>query len=93
MLVLGMHEKNTLAQLEDVARRAERVALMAGADELDPHKDRVSPQTAEGFAAPGLRAGEPRWRLSPALLHVGEFGVEQLRAVWTDPVTEDGLRV
>ena len=29
MLVLGTHEKNTLAQLEDVARRAERVALMA----------------------------------------------------------------
>lgn len=29
MLVLGQHEKNTLAQLEDVARRADRVALMA----------------------------------------------------------------
>ena len=29
MLVLGKHEANTLAQLADVARRAERVALMA----------------------------------------------------------------
>ncbi len=29
MLVLGSHEANTLAQLADVARRAERVALMA----------------------------------------------------------------
>ena len=29
MLVLGTHEANTLAQLADVARRAERVALMA----------------------------------------------------------------
>ncbi len=29
MLVLGSHEKNTLAQLADVASRAERVALMA----------------------------------------------------------------
>ena len=29
MPVLGTHEANTLAQLADVARRAERVALMA----------------------------------------------------------------
>ena len=29
MFVLGTHEKNTLAQLADVASRAERVALMA----------------------------------------------------------------
>lgn len=38
-MIFGKHQENTLDQFNEVAKYAEKSALMAGENEYDPYKD------------------------------------------------------